>query len=110
MRRRPPSAYSGAIEDSPSFAAGLAWPLSSRQRIITDTMSVLHRRGFLETAIAVAAAARAASARPRLGVIAGVAGKNTPEEAIARVHAFGLATCQVSVGMAPTSLATPLKD
>src|SRR5438309_1750403 len=73
-------------------------------------MSVLHRRGFLETAVAVAVATHAASARPRLGVIAGVGGKRTPEEAIAKVHAFGLPTCQVSVGMAPASLAIPLKD
>jgi L-ribulose-5-phosphate 3-epimerase len=77
-------------------------------------MSVLHRRGFLETAIAAAAAvsshAEGASARPRLGVIAGVAGKSTPDQAIAKVHAFGLPTCQVSVGMAPAKLATPLKD
>jgi L-ribulose-5-phosphate 3-epimerase len=77
-------------------------------------MSVLHRRGFLETAIAAAAAvpppAHAASARPRLGVTIGVVGKSTPEEAIAKVHAFGLPTCQVHVGMAPASLAAPLKE
>src|SRR5258708_38494057 len=77
-------------------------------------MSVLHRRGFLETAFAAAAAgpsrAQSTNARPRLGVIAGIAGKNTPDEAIAKVHAFGLPTCQVSVGMAPASLAAPLKE
>jgi L-ribulose-5-phosphate 3-epimerase len=77
-------------------------------------MSVLHRRGFLETAIAAAAAvpprAHAANSRPRLGVTISVVGKNTPDEAIAKVHAFGLPTCQAHVGMAPASLATPLKD
>jgi sugar phosphate isomerase/epimerase len=74
-------------------------------------MSVLHRRGFLETAMTAAAAAvHGANIGPRLGVIAGVTGKSTPDQAIARVHAFGLPTCQVSVGMAPASLATPLKD
>ena len=77
-------------------------------------MSVLHRRGFLETTIAAAAAipqqTRAASAKPRLGVTIGVVGKTTPDEAIAKVHAFGLPTCQVHVGMAPSSLAGPLKD
>jgi len=77
-------------------------------------MSVLHRRGFLETTIAAAAAilqqARAASTRPRLGVTISVVGKSTPAEAIAKVHAFGLPTCQVHVGMAPASLAGPLKE
>lgn len=77
-------------------------------------MSVLHRRGFLETTIAAAAAippqTRAASAKPRLGVTIGVVGKATPDEAIAKVHAFGLPTCQVHVGMAPANLAAPLKD
>jgi L-ribulose-5-phosphate 3-epimerase len=77
-------------------------------------MSVLHRRGFLETTIAAAAAipqqTRAASAKPRLGVTIGVVGKSTPDEAIAKVHAFGLPTCQVHVGMAPPGLAGPLKD
>jgi L-ribulose-5-phosphate 3-epimerase len=74
---------------------------------------VLNRRGFLETAIGAAAAHAASLAtnpRPRLGVIAGVTGKTAPDQAIAKVHAFGLPTCQVSVGMAPASLATPLKD
>lgn len=69
-----------------------------------------NRRGFLGTAIAAAAAAHAASPRPRLGVIARIAGKSTPDQAIAKVHGFGLPTCQVSVGMAPASLADPLKD
>ena len=48
-------------------------------------------------------------ARPRLGVVVGVAGKVTPEEAIARVARFGFPTCQVSVGMSPDGLAGPLK-
>ena len=48
-------------------------------------------------------------AKPRLGVVAGVSGQVTPDQAIARVKAFGLSCCQVSVGMAPPSLAGPLK-
>src|SRR6478672_3050759 len=110
----PPSACWGVMPVSSFFAAGLIWPPSLSQRIIADTMSVLHRRGFLETTIAAAAAipqqARAASTRPRLGVTISVVGKSTPAEAIGKVHAFGLPTCQVHVGMAPASLASPLKD
>lgn len=73
------------------------------------------RRAFLQTALASTGAAMALSAqtprtRPRLGVVVGVTGKTTPEQAIAKVHAFGLPTCQVSVGMAPASLAAPLKE
>lgn len=72
------------------------------------------RRAFLQTALAATGTVMALGAqtdrtRPRLGVVVGVTGKNTPEQAIAKVHAFGLPTCQVSVGMAPASLAAPLK-
>lgn len=76
------------------------------------------RRTFLGTVLATAStmagSAMALSGqtprtRPRLGVVVGVTGMTTPEQAIAKVHAFGLPTCQVSVGMAPASLATPLK-
>ncbi len=49
-------------------------------------------------------------ARPRLGVVVGVAGKRTPDEAIAEVAALGLKTCQVSVGLSPEGLANPLKQ
>jgi sugar phosphate isomerase/epimerase len=49
----------------------------------------------------VAAAVRAGSTQPRLGVVVAIAGKNTPDSAIARVHALGLPTCQVSAGAAP---------
>lgn len=73
------------------------------------------RRGFLQTIGAAAVGALAMKAtdaptsRPRLGVIVGVGSKETPDAAIARVHRFGLPTCQVSVGEAPASLAAPLK-
>jgi sugar phosphate isomerase/epimerase len=73
------------------------------------------RRGFLQTITAAAVGALAMKAkpasanRPRLGIIVGVGGKETPDAAIARVHRFGLSTCQVSVGEAPPSLAAPLK-
>jgi L-ribulose-5-phosphate 3-epimerase len=72
------------------------------------------RRGFLQSALAVSGAvmalqAKTSSSRPRLGVVVDVAGKNTPDQAIGRVQAFGFPTCQVHVGMAPASLAGPLK-
>lgn len=74
----------------------------------------MRRRTFLHAAVAASAAAalsaETSGARPQLGVVIGVTGKNTPEEAIAKVHAFSLPTCQVGVGMAPASLAAPLKE
>ena len=77
--------------------------------------SITGRRTFLQTVLATAGTALAlqaqpASARPRLGVVVSVTGNTTPEQAIARVHAFGFPTCQVQVGMAPASLAAPLKQ
>lgn len=74
----------------------------------------MNRRNFLQSGIASAAAsalpASATTRRPRLGVVVGVAGKHTPDEAIARVKAFGLPTCQVSVDMSPAGLAGPLRQ
>ena len=73
------------------------------------------RRLFMKTALGAAAAmvsaskAQAASSKPRLGVVVGVSGQTTPDQAIARVKAFGLECCQVGVGLAPPSLAEPLK-
>ena len=74
------------------------------------------RRGFLQTITAAAVggalamkATAAPTNRPRLGIVVGVSGKETPDAAIARVHRIGLPTCQVSVGQAPPSLAGPLK-
>ncbi|HMF75487.1 MAG TPA: sugar phosphate isomerase/epimerase family protein [Bryobacteraceae bacterium] len=77
-------------------------------------MQRTHRRFFLKTALAAAAAgaplhSEQASGKPQLGVVVAVSGKNTPDEAIAKVKAFGLQCCQVGVGMAPPSLAEPLK-
>lgn len=54
--------------------------------------------------------AAASGGRPRLGVVISVVGKDTPEEALARVHGLALPTCQVHVGMAEPSLAGPLKE
>ena len=48
-----------------------------------------------------------AARRPRLGVVVSVAGKNTPDEAIAKVQRFGLPTCQVSLGPTPDSQIAP---
>lgn len=50
-------------------------------------------------------------AQPRLGIVINVAGKTTPDQAIARVHRLGFSTCQVHVGSLPAaSLAAPLRD
>jgi sugar phosphate isomerase/epimerase len=78
-------------------------------------MSTTERRLFLRTALGATAAAAAlysesAHSKPRLGVVVGVSGGDaTPDEAIAKVKAFGLSSCQVHVNMAPASLAGPLK-
>ncbi len=70
----------------------------------------LNRRRFLQSGVAATALSAApVTQRPRLGVVVGVSGKTTPDQAIARVKAFGLPTCQVSVGMSPAGLAGPLK-
>jgi L-ribulose-5-phosphate 3-epimerase len=74
------------------------------------------RRLFLKTGLGALAAAstplrsETTRTKPRLGVVVSVAGKDTPDKAIAKVQAFGLTCCQVGVGMAPPSLAQPLKD
>jgi sugar phosphate isomerase/epimerase len=75
-------------------------------------MPNIDRRHFLKTALMATAATRsseAARTKPHLGVVVGVSGGITPAQAIARVKAFGLDCCQVGVGLAPTSLAEPLK-
>ena len=51
------------------------------------------------------------AARPRLGIVIDVAGKETPDQAIAKVHRRGFSTCQVHVGAVPVaSLAAPLRE
>ncbi|MBV8807447.1 MAG: sugar phosphate isomerase/epimerase [Acidobacteriaceae bacterium] len=76
---------------------------------------VIDRRLFLQTGLAALAAgtvplhAELDRTKPRLGVVVGVSGAETPDKAIAKVKAFGLTCCQVGVGMAPASLAEPLK-
>jgi sugar phosphate isomerase/epimerase len=79
-------------------------------------MTMPDRRLFLKTALgSIAASAtaahdfNAAPTKPRLGVVTGVTGKTTPDEAIAKVKAFGLKCCQVGVGMSPAGLAESLK-
>lgn len=73
------------------------------------------RRVFLKSTLAAIAAtttrltAEVGSTKPPLGVVVNVSGKETPDKAIARVKAFGLTCCQVGVGLAPASLAEPLK-
>jgi sugar phosphate isomerase/epimerase len=65
--------------------------------------------GALASTFAAPLYAPPSGKRPRLGVVTAVSGKNTPDQAIAKVKAFGLQCCQVGVGMAPASLAEPLK-
>jgi L-ribulose-5-phosphate 3-epimerase len=76
-------------------------------------MQKSHRRLFVKTALGTVAAMSQlrpeTGNKPRLGVATSVVGKDTPDAAIAKVKAFGLQGCQVHVGMAPASLAEPLK-
>jgi len=71
------------------------------------------RRTFLKatavTQVALSLQGKSSVAQPRLGVVIDVA-RGTPEKAVAKVHTLGFPTCQVHVGMAPPSLAAPLKD
>ena len=74
------------------------------------------RRTFLKTTavapLALSFQSKADTvARPRLGIVIDVAGKTTPDQAIARVRRLGFPTCQVHVGAVPEmSLAAPLRD
>ncbi len=68
-------------------------------------MKAYNRREIVGATLAggvlMAQAAEPSTGRPRLGVVIGVAGKNTPDEAIGRVHSLGFPTCQVGLGPAP---------
>ncbi|HZU25163.1 MAG TPA: sugar phosphate isomerase/epimerase family protein [Bryobacteraceae bacterium] len=71
------------------------------------------RRSLLQTVVAGVAldAIAAPGARPRLGVVTGATKPADVDRAIARVHEFGLSTCQFGAGPAPDlNLARPLKD
>ena len=74
------------------------------------------RRELLASSMAAFAAvhtstAASAAGRPRLGMVTGITGKYTPESAVARVHSFGLPTCQISAGAAPdVAAAKALRD
>ena len=59
---------------------------------------------------AVYSQAASPALRPRLGVVAQVNQKITPDEALAAVKRFGLSTCQLAVGMAPPELAMPIRN
>jgi L-ribulose-5-phosphate 3-epimerase len=78
-------------------------------------MQMTDRRLFVKAALGAVAATAAplysaqSANKPRLGVVTSVSEKNTPDNAIAKVKAFGLQGCQVQVGMAAASLAEPLK-
>jgi L-ribulose-5-phosphate 3-epimerase len=75
------------------------------------------RRGWLGASIGTVASLslgggrEAVYTRPRLGVVTRIGEKISPDEAIAKVHAFGLPTCQVSVNPVPDiRMAAPLKQ
>ena len=74
------------------------------------------RRNLLKSGIAALAVSRTdASAavvppQPKLGVVVTIGKEESPDQVIAKVHAFGLPTCQVGVGMASPELATPLRE
>src|SRR5579875_1590842 len=77
----------------------------------------MHRRRDFLGALAIAAPAAlavqqatASTAAPRLGVVASANGPGGPDRALATVHQFGLPTSQLGVGMAPASLAGPIRD
>jgi len=78
-------------------------------------MQITARRFFVKTGLTALAASalplysEPSRDQPRLGVVVGVADAESPDKAIAKVKAFGLPCCQVQVGMAPASLAEPLK-
>ena len=74
----------------------------------------MQRRQFLLSAAASGAfaatdASRPTRPRPELGVVTHVTGVTGPEAAIAKVHALGFQTCQISVGMSPPGLVGPLR-
>ena len=80
--------------------------------IIKPLMPMPDRRLFMKTVLGAAAVTHAEATvrtKPQLGIVTGVVGHNTPEQGIAKVKAFGLSCCQVSVGMSPAGLAEPLK-
>jgi sugar phosphate isomerase/epimerase len=72
------------------------------------------RRLFLKTGLAAMTAGASLHSepsgnKPRLGVVVDASGRETPDQAIAKVKAFGLTCCQVGVGMSPAGLAEKLK-
>jgi L-ribulose-5-phosphate 3-epimerase len=75
-------------------------------------METTDRRLFMQSALAALAVSLPAQTpmkKPRLGVVVEVVGKQSPDQAIAKVKSFGLSTCQVHVGESPASLVAPLK-
>jgi L-ribulose-5-phosphate 3-epimerase len=52
----------------------------------------------------------AVQSRPRLGVVASVAGKSGPDQTLRHVRELGVPTCQLHVGMAPKELAGPIRE
>lgn len=81
--------------------------------VSTSDRTALPRRRFVQTSLALAAAAattNAAPNRPKLGIIAHLSEKISPDQAIARVKRLGFPTCQISVGTLPATIAAPLKE
>ncbi len=72
---------------------------------------IVSRRAMLGSAVGAGLLRAGETARPRLGVVTSIAGASTPEQAIAKVHALGLKTCQISAGPAPDlQIASALKS
>jgi L-ribulose-5-phosphate 3-epimerase len=70
----------------------------------------LSRRKLLFAGLAagsVGSAQASPGSWPQLGVIAHVTAQSSPEQAIAKVNAFGFPTCQIAVGPAPDIRSAP---
>ncbi len=68
------------------------------------------RTGLLGTASAGLSSESEPNSRgPRLGVVTKVDAGVNPDEALAKVRRLGFSTCQMAVGMAPASLAGPIR-
>ncbi|HEX4773167.1 MAG TPA: sugar phosphate isomerase/epimerase family protein [Bryobacteraceae bacterium] len=67
------------------------------------------RRGFLYSSALAAAALKASSSRPTLGVVVSI-GSGTPDEALGKVKRLGFSACQLMVGMTPVTAAGAIRD
>ena len=71
-----------------------------------------NRRMFVRAGLVAASFAFRAESKqrgPRLGVVTKVDAETSPDEALAKVKHLGFSTCQMAVGMAPPTLAEPIR-